>query len=189
MYKYVKGFICYLIIFTIAQAFFVPKGYSCEKHSGAAIQDVEVVDQNGRRLKVFQDLIKDKVVAINFIYTTCTEVCAPMSAIFSSVSQYAKLKKSSEKFQLISVVLDSNLDGARDLKKFSDKYKMGDNWSVVHGDSQKIKELLFRIKAIKEVKSGHSAFTIIGNHQKQKWETLPGFKSPYVIFNRMLSAK
>ena len=39
------------------------------------IPDLEVVDQSGKKLRFYTDLVKGKVVVINFIYTTCTYVC------------------------------------------------------------------------------------------------------------------
>src|ERR1043166_8989673 len=37
--------------------------------------NLPVVDQDGRQLKFYDDLIKDKVVVIMFIYTSCTDIC------------------------------------------------------------------------------------------------------------------
>ena len=38
------------------------------------IPDVELVDQDGRKIHFFTDLVKDHAVAINFIFTTCTTI-------------------------------------------------------------------------------------------------------------------
>jgi len=40
------------------------------------IPDVEVIDQYGKRMRFYTDLVKGKVVVINFIYTTCTYICS-----------------------------------------------------------------------------------------------------------------
>ncbi len=34
-----------------------------------------LTDQNGRQVRFFDDLIKDKVVVINFIFTSCSDSC------------------------------------------------------------------------------------------------------------------
>ncbi|MFN8001387.1 MAG: SCO family protein [Acidobacteriota bacterium] len=41
-----------------------------------------VSDQHGAQLRFFSDLVKGKTVAINFIFTTCTTICPPLSATF-----------------------------------------------------------------------------------------------------------
>ena len=46
------------------------------KPNKMAIPDVKVLDQEGGTLNFYTDLIKDKTVAINFIFTNCTTICA-----------------------------------------------------------------------------------------------------------------
>src|SRR6185295_15772450 len=51
------------------------------------IPDVPVLDQNGKALNFYTDLVKGKVVAINFVFTTCTTICPPLTATFRRVQQ------------------------------------------------------------------------------------------------------
>ena len=51
------------------------------------IPDVEVLDQDGRKVHFYTDLVKGKTVAINFIFTTCTTICPPMGATFARVQK------------------------------------------------------------------------------------------------------
>ncbi|HEY7545378.1 MAG TPA: SCO family protein, partial [Blastocatellia bacterium] len=44
--------------------------------------DVELLDQEDKPIHFYSDLIKGRVVAINFIFTTCTTICPPMGATF-----------------------------------------------------------------------------------------------------------
>src|SRR6185436_640969 len=55
--------------------------------SSSRIPDAKVVDQNGKQLNFYTDLIKHKTVAINFIFTTCTTICPPLTATFRRVQQ------------------------------------------------------------------------------------------------------
>src|SRR5210317_1829214 len=41
--------------------------------------NLEVVDQNGQRLNFYDDVLKGKVVAINFIFTNCQGACPLMT--------------------------------------------------------------------------------------------------------------
>ena len=49
--------------------------------------NVELQDHNGRALRFYDDIIRGKVVAINFIYTTCTDVCPLDTAQLRQVQQ------------------------------------------------------------------------------------------------------
>ncbi len=37
--------------------------------------DVPVVTQDGKTLRFYDDLIKGRIVVVNFIYTSCSELC------------------------------------------------------------------------------------------------------------------
>ena len=39
------------------------------------LPNLPVVDQDGQQLRFYDDLIKDKIVVIMFIYTSCTDIC------------------------------------------------------------------------------------------------------------------
>ncbi len=51
------------------------------------VPEATVYDQDGRELSFYRDLVKGKTVAINFIFTTCTTVCPPLSATFRKVQK------------------------------------------------------------------------------------------------------
>src|SRR4051794_19539370 len=42
---------------------------------GNAIPDVAVTAHDGRRFRFYQDLVRDKVVAVNFFYVGCGGIC------------------------------------------------------------------------------------------------------------------
>src|SRR5262245_57121225 len=58
----------------------VPTPTTRQEAGPLPIPDVALLDQHGRQVQLYQDLIKDKVVAINFIFTTCSTVCLPAGA-------------------------------------------------------------------------------------------------------------
>ncbi len=51
------------------------------------IPDVELLDQNGRKIHFYTDLVKGQTVVINFIFTTCTTICPPLGATFARVQK------------------------------------------------------------------------------------------------------
>ena len=40
-----------------------------------AIPDVEVIDQNERKVRLYTDLLKGRVVVVSFFFTSCTLMC------------------------------------------------------------------------------------------------------------------
>ncbi len=55
--------------------------------SSMSIPNVEVLDQDGKQVRFYTDLVKGKVVVINFIFTTCTTICPPLGAAYSKVQE------------------------------------------------------------------------------------------------------
>src|SRR4051794_9675078 len=53
--------------------------------SALRIPDVELMDQNGRRVRFYSDVVQGKTVAINTIFTTCTTICPLMGANFAKL--------------------------------------------------------------------------------------------------------
>src|ERR1041384_7816475 len=51
----------------------------------AVIPDVVVRDHQGRKLHFYSDLVKDKVVVLNFFYTSCTYTCTMQGRTFSQL--------------------------------------------------------------------------------------------------------
>ncbi len=49
-----------------------------------AFPDVEAMDQDGKPLHFYSDLIKGKKVIVNFIFTSCTYICPMQGASFPS---------------------------------------------------------------------------------------------------------
>ena len=74
--------------------------------SSSRIPDVKVLDQNGKALNFYSDLIKDRTVAVNFIFTTCTTICPPLTATFRRVQQELNRLGSRSEHPLEPVLID-----------------------------------------------------------------------------------
>ena len=144
------------------------------------IPDVEVFDQDGRRIKFYSDLVKGKTVAINFIFTTCTTVCPPLGATFARV-QKELTNGQNAGVQLISISVDPVTDTPERLKAWRAKFKAGDGWSLVTGDKQTIDKLLNALSAASAQRDDHSAIVIIGNDQTKRWTRTVGLARPSQI--------
>lgn len=151
--------------------------YSGDAKSGPAKIDRQitaadqfVLDQNGKQLHFYRDLIKNKTVAINFIFTACSSSCPLSTAIFSQVQK--KLGK--QKVQFITISVDPVNDTPERLREFSDKFRTGLGWTFVTGEKAEITNLLKSLGAYSADKNEHSNMVIIGNDAKHQWTRLYG---------------
>lgn len=130
--------------------------------------DVLVYDQDGRKLNFYSDLIKGKTVAINFIFTTCTTICPPLTATFRKVQQELG-ERVGRDVQLISISVDPATDVPERLKTFSARFKAGPGWTFVTGDKQEINLLLKALGANVGDKNDHTPMVLVGNQSANYW--------------------
>ncbi len=132
------------------------------------IPDVLVYDQDGRKLNFYSDLIKGKTVAINFIFTTCTTICPPLTATFRKVQQELG-ERVGRDVHLISISVDPATDVPERLKTFSARFKAGPGWTFVTGDKQEINHLLKALGASVADKNDHTPMVLVGNQSANYW--------------------
>ena len=134
----------------------------------AQIPDVAVTDQNGRKLRFYSDLIKGKTVAINFIFTTCTTICPPLTATFRKVQQEMG-EQAGRDVSLISISVDPATDVPERLKEFSEKFKAGPGWTFITGSKPDIDHLLKSLGAYAGDKVNHTPMILVGNERANYW--------------------
>ena len=132
------------------------------------IPDVEVLDQDGNALHFYRDLIKDKTVAINFIFTNCTTICPPLAATFARV-QKEMGDKVGKDVHFISISVDPLTDTPERLKAWGAKFKAGAGWTFVTGEKQEMDKLLNALGAAVAKREDHTPTMIIGNDPKGVW--------------------
>jgi cytochrome oxidase Cu insertion factor (SCO1/SenC/PrrC family) len=150
------------------------------------IPDAEVSDQNGNALNFYSDLIKGKVVAINFIFTTCTTICPPLTATFRRVQEEAKAKGLD--VQLISVSVDPVTDTPERMRDFASKFKAEPGWAFVTGQKAQIDSVLQALGAAVSNKNDHTPMILIGNDGSDYWTRAYGLTSPAKIVDLLADA-
>lgn len=143
------------------------------KHAPAAaatpIPDIKVTTQDGRTVNFYSDLIKGKVVAVNFVFTSCTTVCPPLGATFG------KLQEQQGNAQLVSVSIDPEVDTPERLKTWSRKFGARPGWTLVTGKKDDITRLLKAMNAYSPDYVNHQPVTIVGNDATGTWKRSYGF--------------
>ena len=134
---------------------------------GGVIPDIPVLDQDGRTLHFYSDLVKGKTVAINFIFTTCTTICPPVTATFRRVQQ--ELGKVGTDATLISISVDPNTDVPARLKSFATRFDARPGWTFVTGTKPEIDKLLRSLSAYVPDKIDHTPLVLVINDNAGYW--------------------
>ena len=132
------------------------------------IPDTELLDQNGRKLHFYTDLVKGHTVAINFIFTTCTTICPPLGATFARVQKELGDKVGRD-VRFISISVDPATDTPERLKAWGEKFHAGEGWTFVTGNKPEVDELLRALGASSARREDHSPTVLIGNDAHGNW--------------------
>lgn len=154
--------------------------------SSTPIPDVVVFDQNNKQLNFYSDLVKGKTVAINFIFTTCTAICPPLTATFRRVQQ--ELEGSDPNVQLISISVDPVTDTPQRLHDFAAKFKAAPGWVFVTGDRANIDSLLKALGAASPNKTDHPSTILILNESTGYRTRVYGLSPPSTILKLIKEA-
>ena len=163
----------------------IPKTES-SSFSAAKIPHARVLDQNGKQLDFYNDLIKGKSVAINFVFTTCTAICPSLTATFHRVQQEARARGLD--VQLISVSVDPTVDTPERLQEYAKKFKAEPGWTFVTGDKAEIDSILQALGVAISNKNDHTPMVLIGNEVADSWTRTYGLSSPKSIVDLIAGA-
>ncbi len=85
------------------------------------LSDAEVVDTSGKAMRFRSDVVGDKTVAINFVYTSCTTICPPLAGIFEGGQ--AKLgDRLGRDVRMITVSIDPTVDTPERMRAMATKF-------------------------------------------------------------------
>ena len=131
--------------------------------------DVELVDQDGRKLKFYTDVLKGKVVAINTFFTTCTSICPPMNRNFEKMQEAVGDRLGKDVF-LVSISVDPETDTPTRLKEYSKRFHAKPGWLFLTGKKENVDWALYKLGQYVEAKDDHTSIFIIGNEAKGLWK-------------------
>ena len=150
-----------------------------------------LITQDGEKVEFFDDLIKDKVVAINFIFTSCVDSCPLETARMKNVKQILGDRVGKDIF-FYSISIDPRTDTPAVLRAYKKKFKIGPEWTFLTGNEMDIIELrkklglyLDDIQTSKEDIEDHNLNLIIGNQSSGRWMKRSPFEDPHVLATQL----
>ncbi|MBS0370554.1 MAG: SCO family protein [Proteobacteria bacterium] len=147
---------------------------------GLHLPDVRVLDQNGRELRFDSDLVRDKIVVVSFIYTTCTAICSPMTAGLKRARDLLDPALAG-RVRFISVSVDPQHDTPGALKAFADRHGIDGDWRFVTGAPASLRQIRKAFSAATTRKEDHTPLIVIGDASRRAWIRKHGLAPPEAI--------
>src|SRR5678816_1664021 len=105
--------------------------------------DVELIDQDGQKVRFYSDVLKNKIVAINTFFTTCTNICPPMNRNFEKIQDALGDRLGKDAF-LISITVDPQTDTPTRLKEYSRRFHARSGWLFLTGKKENVDWALYK---------------------------------------------
>ena len=98
------------------------------------------IDQDGKTF-ISQSRLDGKIVAINFIYTTCSDVCPLFTVEFARL-QRALSTPPRQNFFLLSMTTDPEIDTPKVLKAYAQRFEADfQNWAFLTGNESQMRDV------------------------------------------------
>jgi protein SCO1/2 len=147
-----------------------------------AVPNVALVTHDGTRVRLYDDLVRGKVVLINFMFTTCSSVCPRATANLVKVAEGLG-ERLERDVRMISVTVDPRRDTPPVLKKYAARFNTPPGWYFVTGaesDIDRIRDSL-GVNADGDDRNDHTGMLVYGNEPTSQWAMTPVVTNPKTI--------
>lgn len=146
--------------------------------------DIELIDQHGRTLRFYEDIIRDRSVCLVFFYTRCTGSCPTTTVTLKAIREAIRDEFPGEEMKFVSLTLEPFVDTPEELQAYMDRYHISEDaslpeWIYATGDYHEIDNLrrtlgLYELDPILDAdKTQHASLVTFGNDRLNRWAALP----------------
>lgn len=157
---------------------------AAQKPAGATLSpahkyftDIPLINQDGKELRLYSDLIKDKVVIINSMFTSCNSVCPPMTLSLQRIQDWLGDRLGKD-VVILSFSVDPATDSPQALKAFAKKYNAKPGWHFLTGKKENLELALRKFGQYVESRDDHYTLMLIGNDRTNLWKKALGMARP-----------
>jgi protein SCO1/2 len=157
-----------------------------ERLAEKSFPNVTLTTHEGKKVKFYDDLLKDKIVLINFMYVKCEGSCPGTTANLVRVQQLLGDRVGKDIF-MYSITLKPEEDTPKVLNAYAKAYKVGPGWQFLTGDPTDIELLRQKLGFIDRDpvrdanKSNHITMLRWGNEPNTLWAGCPASLAPNKI--------
>jgi protein SCO1/2 len=156
-----------------------------ERAARSYFTDRPLLTQDGQTVRFYTDLLKDKVVLIQFIYTQCKEAC-PLTTQQMADTQRVLGNRLGKDIYFLSLTVDPEQDTPERMKEYSHQFKAGKGWLFLTGRKEDVDTVTHKLGQTSAVVEGHPPIFILGNVRTAHWMKMQPFSTPSHIAEQLL---
>jgi protein SCO1/2 len=137
------------------------------------VPDVTLVRDDGKSVKLADELADGRPVVLAFIYTTCTTVCPVTSQSMSQLQ--ARLGPMREHVHLVSISIDPEHDTPARLREYARQFGAGPAWQHYTGTLAASQTVQRAFDVYRGNKMDHAPAVLVRSAPSAQWVRLNGF--------------
>ncbi|MDQ3920412.1 MAG: SCO family protein [Acidobacteriota bacterium] len=147
------------------------------------LPNVELVTQDGARVHFYDDLVKDRRVVIQFMFTRCKDICPVITHHLAEVQALLGGRVGRDIF-FYSVTLSPEEDTPKELRAFAKEHGAGPGWTFLTGKPEDIfllrRSLGFFYDDPRQDadRNNHSGMLVVGTEPLMRWAMCEGGAKP-----------
>lgn len=147
--------------------------------------NLELINQDGETVRFFDDVLRDKVVVINFIFTSCEGACPLMTHKLTLVRDQFE-GQIGDSLQFVSLSIDPERDTPAAMKEFARTHQADhDGWLFLTGDPGNLENIIRRLGQFTDDIEAHSTMMLAGNVNAAHWMKIQPHEMPPQIAERI----
>jgi cytochrome oxidase Cu insertion factor (SCO1/SenC/PrrC family) len=149
--------------------------------------DTEVIDQNGKKLRFYSDVLRNRVVLISFIFTNCEYSC-PMLAQKLKQARGLMVPAIKDDVWFVTLSVDPERDTPESMKQFAEKQGVDESrWIFLTGEKQNVELLVKKLGQYTPDVEAHTTLMLAGNDRTRHWIRVLPMVPPDGIAQQMRS--
>jgi protein SCO1/2 len=139
--------------------------------------EIPLVNQDGKTMRLYSDVLKGRVVVIDAMFTQCAGACPMMSQSFVKIQDWLGGRLGKDVY-LVSVSVDPANDTPARLKEYAARFKARPGWYFLTGSKENVHAALAKLGQAVEAREDHSNLFLIGNDRTGLWKKAFGLAKP-----------
>ncbi|HEV2489083.1 MAG TPA: SCO family protein [Candidatus Acidoferrales bacterium] len=143
------------------------------------LPNVPLLTHEGKRVRFYDDLVKNKIVTLNFFYSKCDEICPTVTANLAKVQKLLGDRVGRQIF-MYSFTLKPDEDTVEVIRHYREMFDAKPGWTFLTGEMKDLEQVRKGIgftypePAIDKDKTQHIGNVRYGNEPLMLWGACPG---------------
>lgn len=147
--------------------------------------DLELVTQDGRKVRFYSDMLAGRTVLINVIYTSCKDACPLITQRLNQVRDLVG-DRFGRSVHFVTLTSDPERDAPAALKAFAQREGVDlSGWTFLTGNKQNVDKVLMKLGAFSQDVEDHTTVLLAGNVPAKRWAKIRPDAAPLLIAERL----